>query len=119
MRFKLKAGSHGSGTGQEIKSYKAGDVIESDQDLAAFDPLKFERLDDAAKATPAPAAFPSHSSGQGTAFGAMPPLRQHPADLDKMSVKELQDHAADEEIDLKGASKREDILKVLRAGKAK
>jgi hypothetical protein len=49
MFFKLKAGAHTSGDGTNTKYFQANDpvnnVVESDQDLAAWDPLKFEKID--------------------------------------------------------------------------
>lgn len=41
--------------------------------------------------------------------------RKVPANLDSMSIKQLQDYAAEEEIDLKGTTKREDILRTIRS----
>jgi hypothetical protein len=50
------------------------------------------------------------------------PQQPPPRDLDKdygrletLSVKDLQEIAAEEEVDLKGASKKEDIIRALRA----
>jgi hypothetical protein len=49
MFFKLKAGAHTSGDGTNTKYFQANDplnnVVESDQDLAAWDPAKFEKID--------------------------------------------------------------------------
>lgn len=46
MKFRLKAGSHTEGVGAGQRVYKSNDptncIIETDQDLAAFDPNKFE-----------------------------------------------------------------------------
>jgi hypothetical protein len=38
-----------------------------------------------------------------------------PANLDRMSFKELEQYAADEEIDLKGAKSKEDALRVIKS----
>lgn len=49
MFFKLKVGAHTSGDGANTKYFQANDpasnVVESEQDLAAWDPSKFEKID--------------------------------------------------------------------------
>jgi hypothetical protein len=46
------------------------------------------------------------------------PVKKEPApvlkDFNSMNMRELQDYAAENEIDLKGASKREDVVRILR-----
>lgn len=46
MLFRLKpnVGAHVEGRGASIATYRAGDVVESDKDLAAKFPHKFERV---------------------------------------------------------------------------
>lgn len=119
FRFRLKAGQHiqtdpgapkvkyTTATGAVIerhppKTFAVGDVIESDTNLAErFGAEKFELL-----------------SGDGGGFGApakatAPPPAPFP--LDKMSVQQLLSVAQEEEVDVKGTAKREDLVKLLRA----
>lgn len=123
MKFKLLSGIHvdNDKTKGATKSnpegervvYTAGDVIESDIDLAATlnpkDPSmrrKFERVHDL---TPAGPGVGRRESATAT----IPPIDM--SLLAAMSVKELQSFAAEEEIDLKGCAKKEDILKIIQA----
>jgi len=71
--------------------------------------------------------FQGQPSGQGQTFSdtnqppSSPPGHEQRgerfqlSDLDKMSVKELQAVAAEEEIDLKGATRKEDIVRTLKS----
>lgn len=79
----------------------SGDIIVSKQDLCRRfnqEPFsrKFERVFDAAPATP---------------IGS---VEREWGNLDTMSVKDLQDLAAAEEIDTKGAKTKEDLIKAIR-----
>jgi len=44
FRLKPNVGTHVEGRGASIVTYRAGDVVESDKDLAAKFPHKFERI---------------------------------------------------------------------------
>lgn len=46
MKFKLIAGTHYEGNRPDVRTYRAGSVIESDTDLVATYANKFERVDD-------------------------------------------------------------------------
>lgn len=48
MKFLLKdrCGNHAEGRGKDMRTYVAGDIVESELDLAAHFPDKFERLAD-------------------------------------------------------------------------
>lgn len=65
------------------------------------------------KYPPTPAQPPQVHKDQST---VVLDVNTYVARLEKMSVKELQAHAAEEEVDLKGAANKEQIIKVLRAG---
>lgn len=116
--------------------YRAGEVFESDVDLRALNgngmSPKFERVDMEGPPVgsvsppkpPAPApAEPTKAPEATKAFEATKapeaPAGKRDLDrdygsLDKMSLNELREVAESEEIDLKGASKKEDIVKILR-----
>lgn len=51
--------------------------------------------------------------------GQPPPKteKEYHAGLERLSVKDLQEHAAEEEIDLKGANRKEEIIKAIKASK--
>ena len=97
MRFKLLVGQHiqNEPDGTE-KKYSAGEVIESNVDLEKRFGDKFRRV-----------------------YGTPEDERDEPTtgdDLERMTVKELQALAAEEEVDLRGMTKKEDLIKALRLG---
>ena len=62
MLFRLKpgVGSHVEGRGQNLRKFKAGDLVESDRELDKKYPNKFERLPDIRPVVaPAPVAAPA------------------------------------------------------------
>lgn len=66
---------------------------------------------------PKPEDGGEHSELPKATASAPQPLRSNkplPNNLAVMSIKDLQTYAEDEEIDLKGASKRDDIIRVIR-----
>lgn len=83
--------------------YLTGDVVESDTDLVrrfnSRDSIKFQRLTDDAP---------------GSSW-APDPVNPDADGLTAMTVQELRAHAAAEEIDLAGATKKEDIIAAIRA----
>lgn len=94
MKFQLLAGRHITGQKEERRIYRIGDVIESDDDLVKrFGGDKFQRVDDDAKATDV------NDSRRAT--------------LEAMTLKELRKFADDEEIDLGGASRKNEIINVI------
>ncbi len=143
MRFKVLAGKHTckehqgvkDGDGRPLKTmkvYRAGEVIDTDTDLAAkFNhppgAVKFERLvEDAPRPQPvhnAPAPSPAHATTPQQPQPAPQQVAQPqparaakgPDKYDSMSVKELTDFAAECEVDLRGATRKEEIVKILRA----
>lgn len=108
LRFKLLAGGH-IGVDPRTKKervYRAGEIVESETDLAERfnsripgSPRKFERI------------------FNDTAYGSEQAKKEDEflSTLDSMNLKELLKVAEEEEIDLKGATKREDILKIIKA----
>lgn len=178
QKFKLLAGQHveadrdrpildpeGKPTGRFArKTYKAGDVVESETDLAArLGANKFEKLDEggdrariaelerqlaearaalpsAAATAPstAPAAAPggqvsdgfqrATGSPGGTASGPLPEAdfgragvagaapagKGDGPDFEAMTVAQLKEHAEAEEIDLRGATHKDEIIKRVR-----
>ena len=72
-------------------------------------------------AAPAPISL-SALAGAGSVKQSQPAPSgkpQVPANLDQLTLKQLQDYAAEEEIDLKGAKSAEEARRVIRAGTAK
>lgn len=71
------------------------------------------------------AAAPKQTPAQGQQRPAQAQQQQRPAQaqrltdeqLHSMTVKDLQDHAAAEEIDLKGATRKEDMIRAIRGAK--
>lgn len=132
-KYRLLRGTHTVGPREARQTYKAKDptrnVIESDQNLAAQDPTRFGRINeyDEPQEYRAPTRHPDAPQPN-----AMPPLTPTTAlqtdkagktiddrygGLDNLSVSELREIAAAEEINLHGAQKKEDILKGLRAAR--
>jgi hypothetical protein len=102
QRFRLTGGSHvmtNPAGGGEITIHR-GEIIESDKDLTEIFPNKFELVGEGAtsQASPPPGQLPPASDG-----------------LEEMTLKELQSFAAEEEVDLKGAKTKEDMIKAIRA----
>ena len=127
--------------------YKKGDVFESKHDLAKMlnreGAMKFELVDAPRRAqTAASGDMPANAQAQRQTEGQQgtqpnqPPTGQPPANaaqaqtapktnlaeyqaqLERMNIKELQEHAREEEVDLKGATKKEDMIRILRGAQA-
>lgn len=126
-KYLLKAGSCVTGRGPTAKKYNANDpnnrIIESDRDLAAMDPLKFERVREEVHYPevhkPAVVEEPPASKLGAAAVAPKPftppqPTVSQQEDLEKMSVEALKGLAIEEEIDLKGATTKEAIIKAIR-----
>lgn len=177
-KYRLKAGVFVTGNGAEAREYHWSDrtrnIVESDQNLAAQHPEKFELVQEwaegpydynphSSKVSPpreaqqraqAPATSPTHAHAPNLKEQApadkedarpskaeekasqthkgMPPLTPTTAKrvnatgktledqygpLDEMTVSDLKEIASQEEIDLKGATHKADILKALKAAK--
>lgn len=105
-RFRVLKGKYHEGAGGERKTYSPGDIVTSNVDLVStFGTRKFERIDD---------------SGRSVALS--PPRRQEPPaptnDLSSLTVGELKRLAADEEIDLGGVNRKEDIVRIISEAQA-
>lgn len=130
-RYRLKAGIHitwhpGSKplTKQEIadgvkrpeKIYKAGDVVDSDVDLVAkYGFEKFELMPHS-YLTQAPVAMhqePERAPAAPEAPTESEPTRWSIEDLQGMTLTELREVATEESVDLRGATKKEDIIRIL------
>ena len=96
------------------RSYRQGDIIESDQDLTAFNDkrnpnnTKFELVNEHGQALQS-----------ATPQNYRPPAPTPPAaivndSLSSKTVAELREIAAEEEIDLGSATRKEEILEILR-----
>lgn len=118
-RFKLMVGKHV----EKGKVYRKGDIITTDDDLTRLNggpgAMKFERL----SAVEDPGSLlPRSVEGADRSHAIPAPARDNPvnkgANLDKMSLTDLQAYADEEEIDLKGAKTRDDVLKQIKAAQA-
>jgi hypothetical protein len=125
-KFKLLAGKYIHGkveTPEGLKKqkvYTRGEIIESNINLAEKWPEKFMRLPDEDGRMPANQPTPGipspHSAAPPRADKKPTPanVAEYHAGLDKMSVEELKAHAAEEEVDLKGANDKNQILRLLK-----
>lgn len=147
-RFRLKHGKHR----EAGVTHERGSSFDSAKDLAAFDPVKFERLDDRGRPV---AAVPAQgeatvlgyqapggqvSSGFQTTSGSpegpvsglvgAPEIHAKPAvepqgprnqqhtkpDLDSMTVEELRALADRENIELRNARSKDEVVNQIRSG---
>lgn len=120
MKFRVLAGKHAEKDKEgTLRVYSRGEVVDSKSDLSKLNSRgaeKFEKIDEpSVKANPGTPAAQLHGR---------PPVADVPrdeltkrlhADLDKMSNDQLKKYAETEEVDLKGAKTREEMLKVLKA----
>lgn len=99
----------------EPQTVHTGEICESDTDLVAkHGASKFRLVGGTLRATP-PAAVKSPVTPP-----EQPPVitpKASNADLDRLSLKDLQAYAEDNEIDLKGAKSRDDVLKIVKSAK--
>lgn len=128
-KYRLLAGKHSQKEEnpetkqKEVKIYKRGDVFESKHDLLKFNAgpgaMKFEKVEEPPpRAASRAAAPPPEPPPPPEAKTIQPPPRnqqEYHAALDKMTEKDLRALAAEEEIDLKGAKTKEDIVKAIKA----
>lgn len=132
MRFRLLAGRHSAkvekkdADGKVVKDeagnpvkelvrYDQGAVIETDKDLAAiFGDKKFERLPDGGRG-PRPTA-PIAAAPAAPNPPLPPPLKPLP-NLETMSEADLRRLADEEEIDVKSAKTKADLIKAVRASR--
>jgi hypothetical protein len=172
--FKLLKGTEVRGSRRDRQVFKVGDVIESDNNLAAMEPERYERIsDDQAqwyqgqpkaartrdrelpeeqrpavadetqrgpapnRTSPATTTNPGAAAqaqtqtttttphGQGakpaapgaTAKPAAKNLEEEYGELGDLTVDELKEIATAEKVDLKGVTKKDDIVKALKAHK--
>lgn len=115
-----------TGSGVAASGVNSGGVSEEDaRDILHQDDKGYTKpnVEAAGTSTAAPTNFPSQSSktqvGQGSSAGHPPPTneKEYHAALERMSVKELQAHAAEEEVELSGSTRKEDIIKRLKAAR--
>ena len=95
--YRLLTGKHYEGIEESRKTYNAGEIVRSDTNLLVFNQpgcIKFELVDEEGQ--------PSKSS-------------KHNDGLDPMTVSQLRAMAAEEEIDLGSASRKDEIIKIIRS----
>lgn len=121
FRFKLLAGSHHIGTLESGKHFRSdgggeGNIIDTDQDLRADDPLgqKFQLVSDGGRAEGEPS-----KAAPLTDRSIARPQRSSLPNLDAMSEKALKDFAAAEEIDLGDAKGKPAMIAAIREAHAK
>jgi hypothetical protein len=117
----LKAGSHAEGFGENYRRWSAGPkgsapaVVESERDLSAEFPEKFEPY--RGEVTPAMrAAAKAPKSAKAPAYGIKEDAPEAAAagDLDGLTVAELRDVAAGEEVELTAHMKKDEIVEAIR-----
>lgn len=115
--------------------FKAGDVVESKIDLVALHGEKFQRVEGAEEETKEVlerriresqeklAKMNAVSNSQAVADAAkagfnssQPPVKGDA--LDKMSEKELRELAKEEQVDIRAAKNRDDVIRLIRAAQA-
>lgn len=106
-KYKILAGRHAGKVNGSVKIFNTGEIVESDVDLVAKfnrpNSRKFELVDSAGNT----------STQTVTQRPNVTPMVVTP-NVDSLSLKDLQALAAEEEIDIKGLTKREDIVKVIK-----
>jgi hypothetical protein len=126
----LKAGSHAEGFGENYRRWSAGPkgsapaVVESERDLSAEFPEKFEPYRGevtpamrAAARSPRPRKAPHYSAegDRAPAYGIKEDAPEEAAgDLDGLTVAELRDVAAGEEVELTAHMKKDEIVEAIR-----
>jgi len=128
--FRLKHGTYSTGRGASRKVYNhanaEANVVESEQNLAAIMPEKFERIEEHYSdevASPrqrnkvTPTAAPATKAADPAA--AVDLEQRYGSKLEELTVKELQEIAEAEDIEVPKSppAKKEDVVKALRAGK--
>lgn len=120
MLFKLLAGKHIQKDPQTKKSvmYSAGAIIESSYDLMKLNygqgsRNKFEKVDKSS--IQCVDNNPIIPTNKDTLVTLSPQdITKLMTELSKMDVKLLEKYAQEEEIDLKGNTKKEDILRIIK-----
>lgn len=138
MKFKLLNGRHRempdrSVPGAVSRIYERGQIVESNHDLVAKHGVeKFQRVADdtpAGGSSVVPPAVPplpvtppktdttpvSPPATGAAPTASAPPASALPSNLDDMTVAQLKDFAAKEEIDLEGVALKADILSTIRS----
>lgn len=129
-KFRLLVGKHSQKEDGVLVTYKPNDVFECTTDLVERfntpSSRKFEYVEDDPRTSPGRVAYPHLEKEKGPERAERPaPAPSAPVapkappfggkNLDAMSPEQLKALAAEEEIDLRGATKKEDMLKILRA----
>lgn len=133
MKFKVLRGKHSEKNAENIPIlYKQGDIVDSKSDLSKLNAPgmqpKFEKVEDSGvkakggtamptlnPSAPMPATSTSPSTTPQVSNAAPANIHEYHAHLDKMTVKELQDHAAEEEVDVKSAGNdKNKLLAILK-----
>lgn len=139
FRFKVANGSHVTGRGENKVIHKRGDIIETDQDLSKHNklgPPRFVRVyedgstDEGSQVVVTRSSPMDQQPGESDAAYSARLLEVAAAKadtakakeeddlkLEKMTVAQLRQFAADEEIDLEGETTKDAILKILRTAR--
>lgn len=129
MKFKVLRGKHAEGRNPDgsQRVYQQGEVVDSVSDLSRLNSsgaVKFERIDEAPRGTPArepvvaaAPGFVAAAPGFVNAPAAAPPVPAQDG-LDSMTVADLKSLAEEEEIDLAGARYKDDMIAKIRLARA-
>lgn len=124
-RFKLKVGSFVQGSGPSTKWYNASkpgqNVVESEVNLAAKHPEKFELLEEVGYREPASAGEPDHPAPTAAAPAqtaqavskSSRPKQLTQKELEAMSEEDLRNLAAAEEYSVQGAVSKTSLIKAI------
>ena len=119
-KFRVLRGIHSEkGADGVSRVYRKDEVVDSKTDLSKMNAPgmqpKFEKVEGGAKPSAGTAVPTAHPTAPASSAPVPATLREYHDRLDKMSVKELQDHAAEEEIDVRGAGNdKNKLLAILK-----
>ena len=129
-KYKLLAGTYhdlggvteavGGCTHTGIRSYKAGDIIETDMDLLKLNGRedkmrKFEKIGDPSEISSLQAEINTLKAQLAELRGEAPADEDPDDGLEAMTVAELRRHAQEEGIDLDTATRKEEIINTIRS----
>src|SRR4051812_46875551 len=127
-RYRTRSGHAGLDLDGNKRVWGPGEIVETNQDLTRHNQSgmtpKFELLEERPQAglKELPPQVRDSSGGKDSTVMTASPSQQATAkpkvdNLDLLSVVELKKLADEEEIDLKGASKKEDMVRIIRQAK--
>jgi hypothetical protein len=116
-KYRLKAGSYATGSLDKLVVYKAkgpNNIVESEENLAAEFPEKFELVDMPYEQKPA--KFPKKESEEAPVPvpAGLRTEEVYDDELETMTVAELKQLAEEEEVELHGGMRKDEIIESIR-----